>query len=215
MRGLLSLLPEGFLPVASVSLDGRVLAFTMTISLLTSALFGMLPALTTSRVNLRNSISSRGASASQSVHLRQALIAGEVALTVVLLAGSGLLIRSLIHLETLPPGFNPNGVMTAKASLDDARYHDPAAFRRLMSDSIDAMQRIPGVESAAVALTLPYERTLNDGVLLHDGPQTGKSVGTDVVYVTPRFFDVLQMPVIRGRAFTDCGRSEHPTGGDR
>lgn len=207
LRGLLSLLPQGFLPVASVPLDGRVLAFTMMVSLLTSVLFGMLPALLTSRVDLRSSMTSRSAAAGQSVRLRQALIAGEVALTVVLLAGSGLLIRSLIHLETLPPGFNPNGVMTAKASLDDARYHDPVAFRRLMSDGIDAMQRIPGVESAAVGLTLPYERTLNDGVILHDGPQTGKSVGTDVVYVTPRFFDVLQMPLIRGRAFTTADSS--------
>ena len=202
LRGLLSLLPEDFLPVASVPLDGRVLAFTMAVSLLTSVLFGMLPALLTSRFDLRSSMTSRGASAGQSVRLRQALIAGEVALTVTLLAGSGLLVRSLIHLESLPPGFNPNGVMTAKASLDDARYHDPVAFRRLMSDGVDAMQKIPGVESAAVGLTLPYERTLNDGVTLHDGPQNGKSVGTDVVYVTPRFFDVLQMPLIRGRAFT-------------
>jgi predicted permease len=203
LHGLLSLLPEGFLPVASVPLDGPVLAFTMAVSLLTSVLFGMLPALVIGRVDLRSSMTSRGASAAQSARLRQALIAGEVALTVVLLAGSGLLIRSLIHLETLPPGFNPQGVMTAKASLDDARYQDPVAFRRLMSNSIDAMQRIPGVQSAAVGLTLPYERTLNDGVILHDGPQTGKSVGTDVVYVTPRFFDVLQMPLIRGRAFTN------------
>ena len=76
----------------------------------------------------------------------------------VLLAGSGLLIRSLIHLETLPPGFNPQGVMTAKASLDDARYQDPVAFRRLMSDSVAAMQRIPGVQSAGVGLT-PALRT--------------------------------------------------------
>ena len=204
LHGLLSLLPEGFLPVASVPLDGPVLAFTMAVSLMTSVLFGMLPALVIGRVDLRSSMTSRGASAGQSARLRQALIAGEVALTVVLLAGSGLLIRSLIHLETLPPGFNPQGVMTAKASLDDARYQDPVAFRRLMSNSIDAMQRIPGVQSAAVGLTLPYERTLNDGVILHDGPQTGKSVGTDVVYVTPRFFDVLQMPLIRGRAFTNA-----------
>jgi ABC-type antimicrobial peptide transport system permease subunit len=93
--------------------------------------------------------------------------------------------------------------MTAKASLDDARYKDAPPFQQLMSTSVAAMQRIPGVESAAVALTLPYERTLNDGVLLHDGPRTGKNIGADVVYVTPRFFDVLQMPVLRGRAFTD------------
>jgi len=202
LRGLLSLLPENFLPVENVPLDLRVLLFTAGVTLFTSILFGMLPAFATSRIDLRSSLANRVSSSAQSLRLRQALIAGEVALTVVLLAGSGLLIRSLIHLETLPPGFNPNGVMTAKASLDDARYHDPVAFRRLMTDSIAAMQQIPGVQSAAVALTLPYERTLNDGVVLHDGPQTGKSVGTDVVYVTPRFFDVLQMPLIRGRAFT-------------
>lgn len=202
LRGLLSLLPEDFLPVSSVALDGRVLAFTTAVSLLTSVLFGMLPALTTGRVDLRSSLASRGSSFGQPVRMRQTLIAGEVALTVVLLAGSSLLIRTLIHLESLPPGFNPNGVMTAKASLDDARYQDPAAFRRLMTTSVDAMERIPGVKVAAVGLTLPYERTLNGGVVLHDGPQTGKMIGTDVVYVTPRFFDVLEMPLIAGRTFS-------------
>ena len=78
------------------------------------------------------------------LRLRQALIAGEVALTVVLLAASGLLIRTLIHLETLPPGFDPNGVMIAKASLDDARFHDPATFRKLLDESTAAMRQIPG-----------------------------------------------------------------------
>ena len=204
LRGLLSLLPEDFLPVTGVALDARVLVFTTIVTLFTSVLFGMLPALAVSRVDLRSSLASRATSSGHSVRLRQALIAGEVALTVVLLAGSGLLIRTLIHLQTLPPGFNPDGVMTAKASLDDARYHDQVAFRSLMTNSISSMERIPGVKSAAVGLTLPYERTLNDGVLLHDGPQTGKNVGTDVVYVTPRFFEVLQMPLIRGRAFTDA-----------
>ncbi len=202
LRGLLSLLPEGFLPVASVPLDGTVLAFTMAVSLVTSVLFGMLPALTNNQVNLRNSLSSRGASPGQSVHLRQSLIAGEVALTVVLLAGSGLLIRSLIHLETLPPGFNPQGVMTAKASLDDARYQDPAAFRQLMSASVAAMQRIPGVQAAGVGLSLPFERTLNGGVLLHDGPRANKTIGSDALYATPGFFETLQMKLIAGRTFS-------------
>ena len=204
LRGLLSLLPEDFLPVSGVSLDGRVLAFTTVVTLFTSVLFGMLPALAARRVDLRSSLASRTTSSGSSIRLRQALIAGEVALTVLLLAGSGLLIRTLIHLQTLPPGFNPDGVITAKASLDDARYKDSPAFQQLMTASIASMQRIPGVQSAAVGLTLPYERTLNDGVLLHDGPQTGKNVGADVVYVTPSFFDVLQMPLSRGRAFTDA-----------
>lgn len=211
LRGLLSLLPEGYLPVAGVPLDGRVLGFTMAVSLLTSVLFGMLPALLTSRVDLRSSMSSRGASGGHSVHLRQALIAGEIALTVVLLAGSGLLIRSLVYLETLPPGFNPDGVMTAKASLDDARYQDPAAFRRLMNDSVAAMKRIPGVQAAGVGLTLPFERTLNGGVVLHDGPRATKMVGTDMVYATPGFFEALQMKLVAGRTFNDSdGPNVHP-----
>ncbi|HEY2469785.1 MAG TPA: ABC transporter permease [Terracidiphilus sp.] len=211
LHGLLSLLPEGYLQVAGVPLDGRVLGFTMGVSLLTSVLFGMLPALLTSRVDLRSSMTSRGASSGQSVHLRQALIAGEIALTVVLLAGSGLLIRSLIYLETLPPGFNPGGVMTAKASLDDARYQEPAAFQRLMSDSVAAMQRIPGVQAAGVGLTLPFERTLNGGVVLHDGPRSEKTVGTDVVYTTPGFFEALQMKLVAGRTFKDSdGPNAHP-----
>jgi predicted permease len=202
LRGLLSLLPEDFLPVASVPLDGRVLAFTLAVSLLTSVLFGMLPALATRKLDLRSAIASRAGAGGDRLRLRQALIAGEVALTVVLLAGSGLLIRTLIHLETLPAGFNPAGVMTGKASLDDARYHDPATFRKLLNESTAAMQRIPGVQNAAVGLTLPYERALNDGVTLRDGKEAGQQFGTDVVYMTPDYFNALQIPLLQGRGFT-------------
>src|SRR5579863_10524549 len=202
LRGLLSLLPEHFIPVDRVPLDAPVLAFTLVVSLLTSILFGMLPALAAGGVDLRSSMSSRGSSPGQSIRLRQSLIAGEVALTVVLLAGSGLLIRSLIHLTTLPPGFNPQGVLTAKASLDDARYRDPAAFQQLMSNSVAAMQRIPGVQAAGVGLSLPFERALNGGVMLHDGPRAGKMIGSDALYATPGFFEALQMKLIAGRTFT-------------
>ncbi len=201
LRGLLLLLPEHYLPVAHVSLDGSVLGFTLALSLVTSVLFGMLPALATRKVDLRSSIASRSLAGAGRQRLRQALIAGEVALTVVLLAAAGLLIRTLVHLETLPPGFNPAGVMTAKASLDDPRYQAPAGFLKLLDESTAAMRRIPGVENAAVGLTLPYERTLNDGITLHDGPLAGKQVGTDLVYVTPGYFETLQMPVLAGRTF--------------
>jgi len=207
LRGLLHLLPEHFLPVAAVSnnqvsLDSRVLAFTAAVSLLTSIFFGMLPALTTRKVDLRSAIASR-AIAGGGIRLRQALIAGEVALTVVLLAAAGLLIRTLVHFETLPPGFNPNGVLAAKASLDDAHYRDPVAFRKLMRESVSAMSQIPGVEDAAVGLNLPYERTLNGGVTISDGPQAGHQVGSDQLYVTPHYFSTLQMPILAGRDFAD------------
>jgi predicted permease len=202
LRGLLSLLPEGFLPVAHVPLDGRVLGFTMAASLVTCILFGMLPASAARKVDIRASMASRASSGSRRLRLRETLIAGQVAMTVVLLAGSGLLIRTLIHLESLPPGFNPGGVLAAKASLDDVRYRDPAAFIKLLDESTAAMAQIPGVESAAVGLTLPYERALNDSVTLHDGGNAGKQFGTDVVYVTPDYFKVLQIPLLQGRGFT-------------
>jgi predicted permease len=203
LRGLLLLLPEHFLPVASVSLDGRVLIFTLSLSLVTSLLFGMLPALTSGQVDLRSSIGSRGVIGSGNVRFRQGLIAGEVALTVVLLAAAGLLIRTLIHLETMPPGFNPTGVMTAKASLDDARYRDPAAFRKLLDESLSAMKEIPGVRNAAVGLILPYERPLIDGITLSDGEAAGRQISTNEIYVTPGYFNTLQIPVLAGRTFAD------------
>ena len=204
LRGLLSLLPEHFLPVASVPLDPRVLVFSALITLLTSVLFGMLPALAASKLDLRSSMAGRAVAGLGSVRLRQALIVGEVSLAVVLLAGTGLLIRSLIHLETLAPGFNPDGVLVAKVSLDDVRYHDPAVFRKLLDESATAMRRIPGVEDAAVGLSLPYERTLNDQVMLSDGKEAGLQDNTDVVYVTPGYFETLQMPVLAGRVFSDA-----------
>src|SRR5215470_6752188 len=204
LRGLLLLLPEHFLPVATVSLDARVLGFTLSLTLLTCVLFGMLPALAARKVDLRSFIPHRGIIGAGSVRLRQWLIAGEVALTVVLLASAGLLIRTLIHLETLPPGFNPTGVITAKVSLDDVRYHDPAAFRKLLNESLGAMREIPGVQNAAVGLTLPYERALLDGVTISDGKEAGHEMTTNAVYATPGYFDALQIPVIAGRAFTDA-----------
>jgi predicted permease len=200
----LRLLPEHFLPVASVSLDGRVLIFTLLVSVLTSLFFGMLPALFTRRVDLRSSMATRGVARSGSLRLRQSLIVGEVALTVLLLAGSGLLIRSLIHLETLPAGFNPNGIVVAKASLDDVRYHDAATFRKLLNESTVAMREIPGALNAAVGLNMPYEFVGNDWVTLSDGKEAGHQDGADWVYVTPEYFDTLQMPVLAGRVFTDA-----------
>jgi predicted permease len=204
LRGLLLLLPQHFLPVSDVSLDGRVLGFTIVVSLLTSVLFGILPAFTTKKFDLRSVIANRDSNGGGRLRLRQALIASEVALTVVLLAAAGLLVRTLIHLQTLPPGFNPEGVMTARASLDDVRYHDDATFRNLLDESTAAMRRIPGVQTAAVGLSLPYERALNEGgITVGDGKEKGEQIVSGMVYVTPDYFAALQIPLLAGRYFTD------------
>lgn len=202
LRGLLLLLPKHFLPVVDVPLDARVMGFTLSVSLLTSFLFGMLPALATRKLDLRSGMGGRSVAGGGSLRLRQTLIAGEVALTVVLLAACGLLIRTLVHLQTLPPGFNPNGVMVAKASLDDVRYHDATAFQKLLNEGTAAMRQIPGVQNAALGLSLPYERVLNDQVTLSDGKEAGRQDGTDELYVTPGYFETLQMPLLAGRVIT-------------
>jgi predicted permease len=202
-------LPEYMLPLGGVAIDFRVLAFTFAAALLTSLLFGALPALQTRKVDLRSSLAAgsktmvRGSS-----RLRQSLIAGEVALTVVLVAAAGLVIRSLIYLKTLPPGFDTTNVMTAKLSLDDARYRGASAFQNLLERSVDEMRHIPGVQNAAVGLSLPYERGLNDGVKVLDGKLAGKEWGSSLAYVTPEYFATLSIPILSGRSLAE---SDTPT----
>jgi predicted permease len=204
--------PDGFLPLGGLAIDGRVLCFTLSASLLTSLFFGALPAMRARRVDVRSSVAhgSHGVAAASS-RIRQFLIAGEVCLTVVLLFSAGLLIRTLIHLETLPAGFDAHNVMTAKLSLDDARYHDPAAFRSLLDRSLEAMRRIPGVEDAAVGLSVPYERGLNNGLQMLEGPLSGEQATSSLAWVTPGYFSTLRIPLLAGRALADSdfASSEH------
>jgi predicted permease len=212
-RGILSslpgFLPDYMLPLGGLAIDARVLAFTLAASVFTSLLFGALPALQTRRVDLRSSMAagSRGVARGSSL-LRQSLIGGQLALTVVLVAGAGLLVRSLIYLETLPPGFDATNVMTAKLSLDDARYRNAPAFDSLLDRTVAAMHQIPGVEDAAVGLSVPYERGLNDGVKAIDGKLAGKDWGSSLAYVTPEYFRAFRIPILAGRDFSE---SDTPT----
>jgi predicted permease len=199
-------IPEKFLPVGGISMDSRVLLFTAVAGIGASLFFGLLPALGTRRIDVRSALASgstRSVAQSGGTRTRYVLIIGEVALTVVLLTVAGLLIRTLVYLETLPPGFNPDNVVIAKASLDDARYSGQASFLKLLNQSTKAMQRIPGVESAAVGLTVPYERALNYGVKIADGVRSGEQEMTDLVYVTPTYFQTLQIPLKAGRVFAE------------
>jgi predicted permease len=211
LAGLSQFLPASMIPLGGFALNGGVLAFTVVATLLTSLLFGALPALTARCIDLRLAIASNSNSvAGGSRRLRAVLISAEVALTVVLVAASGLLVRTLVHLETLPPGFDPHNVLTATASLDDARYHDQAVFRSLLDRSVAAMKRIPGVEDAGVGLSVPYQRGLNLPVRIGDGKNAGETDVISTTYVTPGYFSTLRMPILAGRNVrdTDTAASE-------
>jgi predicted permease len=187
-------IPEKFLPLGGVSVNRRVLLFTAVAGIGASLFFGLLPALSAGRIDVGSALVNgvtRSVAQASGTRTRYALIIGEVALTIVLLTVAGLLIRTLAYLRTLPPGFNPENVVVAKASLDDARYNDRASFLKLLDESIAAMRNIPGVQSAAVGLSVPYERALNYTVSVADGPQSGNQDLTNLVYVTPSYFDAL------------------------
>ncbi len=203
LRAFASLFPEDMLPLGGIAIDVRVLVFTLLCAAAVSMFIGIFPALATRHVQIRPSLASRAAGEATTSRTRQTLIAGEMCLTLVLLASAGLLVRTLVYLQTLPPGFDAGGILTAKASLDDARYHDPADFQRLIRDSLAAMEQIPGVESAAVGLSLPYERGLNDGFKVLDGPSAGHQMASSTAYVSPDYFRALRIPLLAGRAFTD------------
>lgn len=204
LTSLSRLLPASMIPLGGFTLDGRVLGFTIAATVLTSLFFGALPALTARRIDLRAAIAANSNSiAGGSRRLRTVLISAEVALTVMLVAASGLLVRTLVHLETLPPGFDARNVMTATASLDDARYRNGAAFESLLNNSVAAMKRIPGVEDAAVGLSVPYQRGLNLGVRIGDGKNAGESQTVSTTYITPGYFAALHMPILAGRDLRD------------
>ncbi|MGB6133617.1 MAG: ABC transporter permease [Acidobacteriaceae bacterium] len=202
---LKGLLPPEMIPIGGLRMNGPVLAFSLDASVLTSLLFGALPALETRNVDLRSSIAAGTRTlAGGSGRVRQWLIGAEVTLTIMLLAGAGLMVRTIAHLESLPPGFDPHNVMTATASLDEARYHDAAAFQRLLRESVAAMERIPGVENAAVGLSVPYGNFENTGIKVLDGKEAGTENACSTAYTTPEYFAALRIPLIAGREFTNA-----------
>ena len=194
-----------------VELDSRVLAVTLLIALVTAVVFGLVPALQASRVNVQGALAeggTRGVSTATARWPRRLLVVGEIAMTVVLLVSAGLLMRTFVHLRSLNPGFDPSNVITATISLQDKRYEDPARIVRLFEDSLAEIRRQPGVEAAGVTLGLPYTRLLNMGFGRVEGrTEENKAAGTNVSYVTPGYFDALRLPIVKGRGITDADQS--------
>ncbi|MEJ2079940.1 MAG: ABC transporter permease, partial [Acidobacteriota bacterium] len=195
-------------------LDWRVLLVTLAVSALTSLLFGLLPAMKAARADVRSGLTEGGAhgiAGGTSRWPRRALVLGELALGMVLLVSAGLLIRTFLHFRQLTPGFDPDHVVAASLSLQDARYSTKASITQLFDETLDRIHNIPGIESAAVGLSLPYERWLNMSFLREE------EIGTDahptitgLNYVTTGYFHTLRIPVLTGRVFDarDNAKSE-------
>lgn len=191
-----------------VRLDGRAVAVAAGTTALATLLFALVPLAEVTRPGAHRLLVHGARLVGGGGHaLRKLLLVGQVAMVTVLLFGAGLLVRSYGHLEGLDPGFDPEGVLAIEFSLDDARYAEPDEVKRLFRESLAEIHRIRGVQAAAVSLTLPYERPLNMGFRL---PEAEDWQVTNVVYVTPGFFEVMGIPLLQGRTLLESDRPGAP-----
>lgn len=193
-------------PWGQVALDARVLSVTLGLTMLTAILFGLVPALQATRLDVQAALAEGGTRAiagGAKGWPRRLLVMAEVALGVVLLVGAGLLIRTFMYLQTLPAGFDPANVVTVSASLEDARYEKHDSVAQLFARSLERLRNMPGVESAAVSLGLPYERILNMGARIMNGSEPSDFIFTTATYVTPGYFETLRLPLVGGRTLRD------------
>jgi putative ABC transport system permease protein len=204
--------PQG----APIGLDPQVLAFTAGVSLLTGLLFGIVPAMRTAKLDLREALNegSRGSTAGPGQHrLRGALVAMEIALAMLLLVGSGLLLRSFSRLQEVPPGFQPDHLFVADIPLSQTAYAKPQDRYQFFDRLVERAKTLPGVRSAAAASFLPVS---GGGSIIHFNI-TGRPpksphefVAAGYRTITPNYLETLGVPLLQGRLFTHADNEKSP-----
>jgi putative ABC transport system permease protein len=204
---LLNRVTTPFVPdLNPVSIDISVLLFTLGISLLAALLFGLAPALQLSRTEVSDSLKAAAqavvGSSSVRQRLRDALIVSEIAITLALLVGAGLLLRSFVKLQNAGIGVDPRNLLTASVNLPDANYPGLAARRQFFDQLLERTRRIPGVEAAAISTEIPLEGGSNG--YIHVEGISDPAISSTLIgfnYVTPDYFKTFGVPFVRGRAF--------------
>ncbi|HVZ79142.1 MAG TPA: ABC transporter permease, partial [Gemmatimonadaceae bacterium] len=208
VRALTALMPEEL--ARFVSLNGFVLLFTAGVIVLVTLLFGIAPAMHFARPHARASLREDARTASAGVQRgrwRALLAASEIALALVLLAGAGLMTRSLVRLLSVDPGFRVDHLLTATMDLPMLRYADDGAKLRFWSQLLERLQATPGVETAALGTVVPFTGNHNRGDITIEGmalPSPGSFPHPDYHLVSPGYVRLLGITVLRGRTFTDA-----------
>jgi predicted permease len=215
IRALLSINTAGLPRVGAdgdmVSLDWRVVAFTIAVSLATGILFGLIPALQSSKSDLTSTLkesAGRSGTGFRQNKIRSILVVVEVALALVLLIGSALLIRTAMALSSVEPGFDTHNVLTMRMSLKGAKFDKSDAVEQLVHNGVDRLKAIPGVVEASATCCVPLQggyglpfRILGRPLAADSqGPYHG---GAGWSTVSPGYFEVFSIPVKRGRTFND------------
>jgi predicted permease len=191
----------------SIGIDGGVLAFTFGISVLSGILFGVAPAVRAAKVDLNTTLKAGGRSSqsegglSSRQRLRSMLVVAELALSLMLLAGAGLLIRSFVRLQSVPPGFNPDHVISMEMSIRTPEAARVQSYRQILQ----RIAQLPGVQSTGAVSALPLTSSIGWGGVNVEGftPQPGQELQSDFRVASPDYFHTMQIPVLKGRAFDD------------
>jgi putative ABC transport system permease protein len=216
VRAVVLLGPASIPRLPELSVDMHVLAFGLAMTLVTSVACGLTPALAVSGRSAHRSLAlgSRGTAGTTGTGARRVLVISELAGAAMLLIAAGLLIRSYVQLQHVAPGFEPEGVTTFSLSLPAARYADPASPRAFVSALLSRLKAEPGVESAAVAMGLPFTSALNVITgFRHEGqpePDSASMPNASMRIVTPEYFQVMRIPIRGGRPFDNRDTAASP-----
>jgi putative ABC transport system permease protein len=207
VRALLWLAPPSIPRLQDLAVDTHVLGFSLALALVTSIASGLTPALALSGRSMHRffGFSSRNAVGASGTGARRFLVIAELAGTVMLLVGAGLLIRTYVQLQRVEPGFESEGVTTFGVSLPASRYSDAASPRAFASTLLSRLETEPGVESAAVAMGLPFTSDLNALTgFRHEGqpePDSASMPNAFLRIVSARYFALMKIPIRNGRPF--------------
>ena len=206
MRVLLELIPPGALPrVADVQVDVPVLLVALALALGTGVLFGIAPALHATRID--TSAALRDGAVTQTAHTRlmRGLIVAEVALVVVLLTGAGLLMKSFLRLTAVDPGFKPHNILSLSVNLPDREYRSIAQMSAFHKSVLERFAHVAGVDRVGAVNWLPLGGELIRGdFIAEEASERGRDLVAAKPAVSPDYFSVMGMPIVRGRAFTNA-----------
>jgi putative ABC transport system permease protein len=213
---LLHFAPAGLPRIGDVQLDGSVLVFGGAVAVLTGLLFGLAPlaqALRTDAIEALREGTGRGTGSASALRMRNILVVAEVAISLVLLIGAGLLIDTFVRLRLVSPGFDPRNVVTMQMSIDATRYGTTSAVSAMYDRTIRRLESVPGVQSAGTVTSLPLELGPEFGFLVEGRKQHAQSGADGEAQwrsVTPHYFDTMRMPVIKGRGFNERDTATSP-----
>jgi len=198
-----------------VGVDYRVFAFTLSVSVLTGLVFGLIPALAAAKVDLNATLKEGPRTATTARNwLRQTLVVTEVALALVVLVGAGLLVNSFTHLLAVKPGFNPQHLLTMRIGLVDERYRNGKDKKQLVNNLSARLEALPGVESVAIGDDVPIAGTDSHTLLkIKDQPSglPNELVSVGLHVINPHYFDALGTRLLKGRFFTERDAAGAPS----